>query len=163
MIGVDSCVFLIFTTRVDKTNGSTLLKLILFEKSRVELEFVFSIFTTRVRKHFGNSGRLGPLLNNKMRLIIKCDKTELKPPATGKGTQACSATHCGLHEKFIFRPCTAEKKLFRASPRRAPRAVAAFRLATIYLPQFLLFKWVVVKYSWGPLPSQVVNTKSSSS
>jgi len=36
-------------------------KLILFEKSRVELEFVFSIFTTRVRKHFGNSGRLGPL------------------------------------------------------------------------------------------------------
>ena len=61
MIGVDSCVFLIFTTRVDQTNGSTLVKLILFEKSRVELEFVFSIFTTRVRKHFGNSGRLGPL------------------------------------------------------------------------------------------------------
>ena len=41
MIGVDSCVFLIFTTRVDQTNGSTLVKLILFEKSRVELEFVF--------------------------------------------------------------------------------------------------------------------------
>ena len=58
MLGVDSCVFLIFTTRVDQTNGSTLVKLILFEKSRVELEFVFSIFTTRVRKHFGNSGRL---------------------------------------------------------------------------------------------------------
>ncbi len=37
------------------------MKLILFEKSRVELEFVFSIFTTRVRKHFGNSGRFGPL------------------------------------------------------------------------------------------------------
>ena len=33
---MDSCVFLIFTTRVDQTNGSTLLKLILFEKSRVE-------------------------------------------------------------------------------------------------------------------------------
>ena len=30
-----------FTTRVDQTNGSTLVKLILFEKSRVELEFVF--------------------------------------------------------------------------------------------------------------------------
>jgi hypothetical protein len=28
----------------------------------VELEFVFSIFTTRVRKHFGNSGRFGPLV-----------------------------------------------------------------------------------------------------
>ena len=49
--------FLIFTTRVDPINGSTMLKLILFEKSPVELEFVFSIFTTRVRKHFGNSGR----------------------------------------------------------------------------------------------------------
>ena len=48
-----------FTTRVDQTNGSTLVKLILFEKSRVELEFVFSIFTTRVRKHFGNSGSIG--------------------------------------------------------------------------------------------------------
>ena len=57
MLGVDSCVFLIFTTRVDQTNGSTMVKLILFEKSRVELKFVFSIFTTRVRKHFGNSGR----------------------------------------------------------------------------------------------------------
>ena len=44
-----------FTTRVDQTNGSTLVKLILFEKSRVELEFVVSIFTTRVRKHLGNS------------------------------------------------------------------------------------------------------------
>jgi hypothetical protein len=42
--------------------------------------------------------------------------------------------------------------LAKLRPRRAPRAVAAFRLATIYLPQFLLFKWVVVKYSWGPLP-----------
>ena len=56
---VHSCVFLIFTTRVDQTNGSTLVKLILFEKSRVDLEFVFSIFTTRVRKHrdLGNSAR----------------------------------------------------------------------------------------------------------
>jgi hypothetical protein len=45
MIGVDSCVFLIFTTRVDQTNGSTMVKLVLFEKSRVDLEFVFSIFT----------------------------------------------------------------------------------------------------------------------
>ncbi len=52
----------------------------------------------------------------------------------------------------LVRPCTAEKKLFRASPRRVPRAFAAFRLATIYLPQFLLLKWVVVKYSGVPLP-----------
>jgi hypothetical protein len=52
--------FLIFTTRVDQTNGSTLVKLDLFEKSRVELEFVFSIFTTRVRKHLGNSGSFLP-------------------------------------------------------------------------------------------------------
>ena len=37
-------------------------------------------------------------------------------------------------------------------PRRAPRAFAAFRLATIYLPQCLLLKWVVVKYSGVPLP-----------
>jgi len=37
-------------------------KLILFEKSRVELEFVFSIFTTRVRKHLGNSARFSPLI-----------------------------------------------------------------------------------------------------
>ena len=54
--------FLIFTTRVDQTNRSTLVKLILFEKSRVELEFVFSIFTTRVRKHLGNSARFSPLV-----------------------------------------------------------------------------------------------------
>ncbi len=52
---------LIFTTRVDPTLGSTFFKLILFEKSRVELEFVFLIFTTRVRKHLGNSGRFPPL------------------------------------------------------------------------------------------------------
>ena len=58
---MDSCVFLIFTTRVDQTNRSTLVKMILFEKSRVELEFVFSIFTTRVRKHLGNSGSIGVL------------------------------------------------------------------------------------------------------
>ncbi len=32
-------------------------------------------------------------------------------------------------------------------PRRAPRAVAAFRLATIHLPHFLLLKWVVVNYT----------------
>ena len=37
-------------------------------------------------------------------------------------------------------------------PRRAPRAFATFRLTTIYLPQCLLFKWVVVKYSGVPLP-----------
>ena len=39
-----------------QTNGSTLVKLILFEKSRLELdsEFVFLIFTTRVWKHFGD-------------------------------------------------------------------------------------------------------------
>ena len=37
-------------------------------------------------------------------------------------------------------------------PGRAPRAFAAFRLATIYLPFFLLLKWVVVKYSGGPFP-----------
>ncbi len=37
-------------------------------------------------------------------------------------------------------------------PRRAPRAFATFRLATIYLPRCLLFKWVVVKYSGLPLP-----------
>ena len=43
--------FLIFTTRVDQTNRSTLVKLILFEKSRVELEFVFSIF----RQESGNT------------------------------------------------------------------------------------------------------------
>ena len=61
MLRSDSCVFLIFTKRVDQTNRSTLVKLILFEKSRVELEFVFSIFTTRVRKHLGNSARFSPL------------------------------------------------------------------------------------------------------
>ena len=60
MLRSDSCVFLIFTKRVDQTNRSTLVKLILFEKSRVELEFVFSIFTTRVRRHLG-SARFSPL------------------------------------------------------------------------------------------------------
>jgi hypothetical protein len=60
-LGVDSCVCLIFTTRVDPSLGSTFFKLILFEKSRVELEFVFLIFTTRVRKHLGNSGLFPPL------------------------------------------------------------------------------------------------------
>ena len=39
-----------------------------------------------------------------------------------------------------------------SQPGRAPRAFAAFRLATIYLPFFLLLKWVVVKYSGGPFP-----------
>ena len=39
-------------------------------------------------------------------------------------------------------------------PRRAPRAFAAFRLATIYLPQFVLLKWVVVKYSVGSFPAR---------
>ena len=34
--------------------------------------------------------------------------------------------------------------------RRAPRAFATFRLATIYLPHFLLLKWVVVKYNGVP-------------
>ena len=43
-------------------------------------------------------------------------------------------------------------RIAKLRPRRAPRAVAAFRLATIYLPQFLLLKWVVVKYSGGPFP-----------
>ena len=42
---MDSCVFLIFTTRVDQTNGSTLVKLILFEKSRVELELLVTTVT----------------------------------------------------------------------------------------------------------------------
>jgi len=42
MLGVDSCVFLIFTTRVDQTNGSTLVKLILFEKSRVCVPFIIN-------------------------------------------------------------------------------------------------------------------------
>jgi len=71
MLGVDSCVFLIFTTRVDQTNGSTLVKLILFEKSRLELEFVFSIYTTRVRKHFVNSGRLTGLWSLESRNITE--------------------------------------------------------------------------------------------
>jgi hypothetical protein len=31
------------------------------------------------------------------------------PPATGKGTQACSVAHGGLPETCIFRPFTAEK------------------------------------------------------
>ena len=57
---MDSCVCLIFTTRVDPNLGSTFFKLILFEKSRVKLEFVFLIFTTRVRKHLGNSARFPP-------------------------------------------------------------------------------------------------------
>jgi hypothetical protein len=42
--------YLIFTTRVDPTLGSTFFKLILFEKSRLELEFVFLIFTTQPRQ-----------------------------------------------------------------------------------------------------------------
>jgi hypothetical protein len=32
-----------------------------------------------------------------------------------KGPQSCSQAHCGPGETFTFRPCTAEKKLFRAS------------------------------------------------
>ena len=43
-------------------------------------------------------------------------------------------------------------EIAKLRPRRAPRAFAAFRLATIYLPHCLLLKWVVVKYSGGPLP-----------
>jgi len=43
--------FLIFTTRVDPINGSIMLKLILFEKSRVELEFVFQ----SLRQESGNT------------------------------------------------------------------------------------------------------------
>ena len=37
----DSCVFLIFTTKVDPTLGSTFFKLILFEKSRLEFVLKF--------------------------------------------------------------------------------------------------------------------------
>ena len=55
------------------------MKLFLFEKSRVELEFVFSIFTTRVRKHFGNSDRLGPLLEANSR---GTRQVHLKQPGT---------------------------------------------------------------------------------
>jgi len=43
-------------------------------------------------------------------------------------------------------------RIAKLRPRRAPRAFAAFRLATIYLPHCLLLKWVVVKYSGVPLP-----------
>ena len=39
MIGVDSCVFLIFTTRVGLNTRLNGVKLILFEQSRVELQF----------------------------------------------------------------------------------------------------------------------------
>jgi hypothetical protein len=45
-------------------------KLILFEKSRVELEFVFSIFTTRVRKHLGNSTSFLPSPRGRPRKTI---------------------------------------------------------------------------------------------
>jgi len=55
------CFLPAFTTRVDQTNGSTLVKLILFEKSRVELEFVFSIFTTKSPETLWELSRLWPL------------------------------------------------------------------------------------------------------
>jgi hypothetical protein len=48
---VDSCVFLIFTIRVDQTNGSTLVKLILFEKSRIPIPHEF--FQT-IRVHWAS-------------------------------------------------------------------------------------------------------------
>ena len=47
--------------------------------------------------------------------------------------------------------CTKFVSKIQLRPRRAPHAFAAFRLATIYLPQFLLLKWVVVKYTRVPL------------
>jgi hypothetical protein len=37
------------------------------------------------------------------------------PPATGKGPQACSVPHCGVHEKFTFLPFTAENQPFHAT------------------------------------------------
>ena len=39
-----------------------------------------------------------------------------EPPATGKGLQACSFPHGGTCETFIFRPFTAEKQMFHATP-----------------------------------------------
>jgi len=66
---VDSCVFLIFTTKVDPTLGSTFFKLILFEKSREELEFV-----SLIRKHLGNSGRFsedGDFMENAVSPLLK--------------------------------------------------------------------------------------------
>ena len=68
-LGVDSCVFLIFTTKVDPTLGSTFFKLILFEKSREELEFV-----SLIRKHLGNSGRFsedGDFMENAVSPLLK--------------------------------------------------------------------------------------------
>ena len=54
--GVDSCVFLIFTTRVGLKTRLNGVKLILFEQSRVELEFES---VRHPQKHIGNSDCFG--------------------------------------------------------------------------------------------------------
>ena len=81
------------------------------------------------------------------------------PPATGKGTQVC--VQCGLVEHLkhsLFGLSQPKSKCFtppevlkffvhnskiQLRPRRAPRAFATFRLATIYLPHFLLLKCLI--------------------
>jgi hypothetical protein len=52
----------------------------------------------------------------------RCSTQRTVPPATGKGTQACSEGHCGLDEKFTFLPFTAEKQTFQVAIRKSSYA-----------------------------------------
>ncbi len=84
------------------------MKLILFEKSCVELEFVFSIFTTRVRKHFGNSG-IGPSpsgLPGRKSLTLGCGGGNANSVQTNiiieRSTPAPKTCHYNLYHESFF-------------------------------------------------------------
>ncbi len=63
MLGVDSCVFLTFTTRVGLKTRLNGVNSIRFEQCRIRLRFVFekNRFPGDPQKHFMNSSRFGPL------------------------------------------------------------------------------------------------------
>jgi hypothetical protein len=88
------------------------------------------------------------------RATVRSDE-RARPPRRAPGR---SSTYPRRHRVVVcvqspgIHACTKFVSKIQLRPRRAPRAFAAFRLATIYLPQFLLLKWVVVKYSGVPLP-----------
>jgi hypothetical protein len=74
-----------------------------------------------------------------------------------KAPRACSLPTMGKVKHSFFGLSQPKSKYF--TPPWGPEIfacgnLAAFRLATIYLPQCLLLKWVVVKYSGVPFTSR---------
>jgi hypothetical protein len=80
------------------------------------------------------------------RATVRSDERARPPRRDGRARAqldrngSSCARQTRLHEIFSFRKSSYTREW-------APRAFATFRLATIYLPQCLLLKWVVVNYT----------------